>query len=244
IPLVFLVIFSSIFFGSKLYSSSTSAKTILAPTNSIQAAVAKNELATVMTSSRGPIPNTFRINMSASVPELTPIAYLGPWKSANLVSNSSTFGPNVNCPDLANFSICFNIGFGLANCFVKYAYSTFMVFVVYFNFFICIVFILKYLGLSSESGIFPAINASTKSLIASSTVFLGFQFSSLRIFAEDTLYDRKSFEGVTFISTFFFSLDSTIFFTNLAICMIDKLSKPALKIFPAILLSGYSKSFT
>ena len=67
--------------------SSQSTNTGLAPSSVIAPTVATKVLAVVITSSLALILRHFRDNLIASVPELTPIAYLDPIKLAKLFSN-------------------------------------------------------------------------------------------------------------------------------------------------------------
>ena len=67
--------------------SSQSTKIGFAPISTIAPTVATKVFAAVITSSPGKIPIDFRDNLSASVPELTPTAYLVPISFAKFFSN-------------------------------------------------------------------------------------------------------------------------------------------------------------
>ena len=59
----------------------------VAPSSQIAPTVATNVFAAVITSSPEPTPRALSESLIASVPELTPIAYLVPISSAKLFSN-------------------------------------------------------------------------------------------------------------------------------------------------------------
>ncbi len=74
----------------------TSTNTGVAPAITIAPAVATKLLGTVMTSSPGPTPRARRAKKSASVPELSPIAWAAPHARAKRPSNWATCGPSTN----------------------------------------------------------------------------------------------------------------------------------------------------
>jgi len=77
-----------------------SANTGLAPTRAMHPAVAKKVNDGQMTSSPGPIPSAISATRMASVPEDMPMPKRAPATAAAALSNCSTPGPRMNCPDV------------------------------------------------------------------------------------------------------------------------------------------------
>ena len=75
----------------------------MAPNSHIAPTVATNVLAAVIISSPGLIFKTFRLNLIASVPELTPTAYFVPINLANFFSKIFNGFPKVKSPVSTNF---------------------------------------------------------------------------------------------------------------------------------------------
>jgi hypothetical protein len=84
---------------------SQSTNTGLAPNSVIAPIVATKVLAAVITSSPCFTPKTFKLNFIASVPELTPIAYLDPINFAKFFSKVCNGFPKVKSPVLQIFLI-------------------------------------------------------------------------------------------------------------------------------------------
>ena len=80
-------------------TSSTSAKTGVAPRWTTTLAEAIQVNAGTMTSSPGPTPIAASARWSAVVQEVVARACGTPWRAANASSNSATFGPWVSQPD-------------------------------------------------------------------------------------------------------------------------------------------------
>ena len=97
--------FSSINDVSIQKVSLQSTNTGTAPISQIAPTVATKVLAAVSTSSPGLTPPAFKLNLMASVPELTPSAYLVPISCENLDSNSASGLPRVKSQFLQNLLV-------------------------------------------------------------------------------------------------------------------------------------------
>src|SRR3989344_1505295 len=129
IALVFLVIFSSIFFGSILkVRGSTSTKIGVAPTYNIQLADATKENGVVITSSPRPMPAATMARCRPAVPLETVQAYFVPIFFANFFSNSTYFGPKLRWSVHKTLRIAFLPesaihGFAIGYFFIKTVYN-------------------------------------------------------------------------------------------------------------------------
>lgn len=89
--------------------------------------VAMNVLAAVITSSPGCTPTACSARLSASVPELTPIACFAPMAPPNRPSNSATALPSVKSPECTSASMSASTAFTSMNWRSRYEYLTCMV---------------------------------------------------------------------------------------------------------------------
>ena len=102
--LVCAVIAASISVGSILKSSATSTNTGFAPVAATTQADAMKELLAVITSSPGPISKANKAKISASVPELQPVAYFVLQKFENVFSKLDTSAPFIKiCEEQTSF---------------------------------------------------------------------------------------------------------------------------------------------
>ena len=99
--------------------SSQSTNTGLAPSSVIAPTVATKVLAVVITSSFAFMLRHLRDNLIASVPELTPTAYLDPIKLAKFFSNSLSGLPKVKSPVLTKIFNFFHKLSQFENCCLK-----------------------------------------------------------------------------------------------------------------------------